>query len=151
MTRRKKIATACFAINAFAFLMIGLTFVLKQSFFPFHADVIQTSWADVDPAAQTLYLGMMRTEGAGYLASAVAIGFLLLIPFRRHELWSYWAIATIGIVEHLPTLFANLHVSQTTPASPPWPFVLLGIVLLAIGLVVSIAENRQPEPVNSSR
>jgi len=83
MTKNHRIAAVLYWLNAIILLVIGLTFVFASSFFPFHSDVIQTNWNELDTPFQTLYLGMMRTEGAGYLASAVAIGFLLVIPFEK--------------------------------------------------------------------
>jgi hypothetical protein len=133
-----KLAALCYLINMLAFALIGFAFVFKQQFFGFHADVIQTSWQDLDASAQTLYLGMMRTEGAGFVASAVAFAFLLLIPFRRRETWSYWALSAIGMTEHVPTFLATLHVSNTTAASPPWLMTLVLMFLLIIGLVLSL-------------
>lgn len=138
-----KIASFCYLVTAVAFAAIGLAFVFAREFFPFHSDVIQTPWSDLDLAAQTLYLGMMRTEGAGYLASATAIAILYFGPFQRREEWSCWAMSGIGLVEHLPTFFANLHVSRTTEASPPWPGVLAGMMLLVLGLVLSIQGIRR--------
>ena len=142
MNRRMKLAYFCYLSNVIVFSLIGLTFVFAGEFFPFHSDIIQTSWGDLDTAAQTLYLGMMRTEGAGFLASAVAIGILFFIPFRRGEIWACWAMSCIGIVEHLPTLFANVYVSMTTAATPPWPIPLVGIILLIMGLVLAIHERQ---------
>jgi len=119
----------------------GLVFQFSGEFLPFHSDVIQTKWAQVDSLSQTLYLGMMRTEAAGFMASGVAIAFLLFIPFRRFELWSCWAMTTIGIVEYLPTLLANYHVSNVSQASPPWPLMLSLIISLILALGFGISGN----------
>jgi len=137
MLNARKLAKVIYWANAVLLLAIGLAFVFAPSFFPFHGDVIQKSWSELDASSQTLYLGMMRTEGAGYLASAVAFTFLLLIPFRRGERWATWAICSIGITEHVPTLLANLHVSATTSASPPWMFVAGCIISLVFAALLS--------------
>ena len=55
-------------LSPYEMFAVGLAFVFATEFFPFHSDVIQTPWSDLGPAAQMLYLGMMRTEGAGFLA-----------------------------------------------------------------------------------
>ena len=52
---------------------------------PFHSDVIQTEWPSVDAKFQILFLGMMKTEGAGFLATATALSFMLWFPFRKFE------------------------------------------------------------------
>ncbi len=144
---KKRIAVACFGLNVIYMTIAGLVFVLGNEFLPFHSDVVQTSWNDLEPAYQTLYLGMMRTEGAGFLASALAIGILLLIPYRQGHAWSYWAMAAVGVVEHVPTLVANYHVATVTSASPPWQAPLVGISTLILGLVLSReGGNTVPRP-----
>ena len=137
-----KLAFLCYLLVAIVFLATGVSFVFATEFFPFHSDVIETAWQDLGKSEQTLYLGMMRTEGAGFLAAAMAIALLLFIPFRRREAWSYWAMTAIGITEWLPTFLANLHVANTTPASPPWQLALGGMIVLVVGLVLSIAGSR---------
>ena len=142
MTLKFKISAAFYLMNAVYFLIVGLMFVFRQEFFPFHSDVIQIPWSDLEVSAQTLYLGMMRTEGAGFLASGASLIILLTIPFRRKEVWASSAMTLIGVIEHLPTFLANLHVAQTSPASPPWEIALIGMFSLVLGLVLSIRSTK---------
>jgi len=146
MNLKLRLAAGCYALSAIHFLGIGLGFVFASEFFPFHSDVIQTPWSELDALSQALYLGMMRTEGAGFLASSAALGALLYVPFRRREPWSCWAMSSVGILEHLPTLIANLHVSQTTPGSPPWQSAALGMALLTLGLGFGLSGMRETKP-----
>lgn len=143
MNFKLKFALFVYIVNVIAFFAIGLSFELRTEFFSFHSDVIETAWNDVDAQSQILYLGMMRTEGAGYLASGVALAILLYIPFRKYEKWSYWAMTVIGTVEHLPTLLATYHVSSVTNASPPWLLSLLLILSLFLALGLSIIGHRE--------
>lgn len=137
MVSKRKIAVACYGYNAAYLIGAGLLFTLSSEFLPFHSDVIETPWSQLEPAAQTLYLGMMRTEGAGFLASGVAIAVLLMIPYRQGAGWAPWAMTLIGTVEHLPTLIANYHVATHTNASPPWPAAAFGIATLMVGWILS--------------
>ena len=140
MDMKTKIVSGCYLINAIYFLIVGLVFIFATELLPFHIDVIQTSWDELDGLSQTLFLGMMRTEGTGFLASAAAILILFIIPYRRKRFWAVPAMSFIGIVEHLPTLIANFHVSQTTSATPPWPMALIGISLFILGFALSIQK-----------
>ena len=151
MNLKLKFAFVCYMSNVIGLALMGCIYVFGNEFLPFHSDVIQTSWEDVNASAQILYIGMMRTEGAGLLSSSLAIAILLFIPFMRGQAWSYWAMTAIGIVEHLPSLIATYHVSTITEASPPWPALLLGVVLLIVGLLLSISGNKtQQEPSSES-
>ena len=137
-----KLALFCFSFNAVGLFLFGLIYTFSSELLPFHLAAISTSWDELPPVFQVLYLGMMKTEGAGFLSSAVAIVFLLAIPFRRGERWSAWAILAIGVVEHFPGVIGAMTTSQLTPASSPWQLSLLGMSLLGLGLVLSLSHWR---------
>lgn len=151
MNFKLKLSIVFYIANILIMLAIGLTFVFKSQFMPFHSDVIQTDWQNVDTQAQILYLGMMRTEGAGFLAAATALIFLLYFPFRKLEKWSFWAMTTIGVVEYFPTLAANLYVSSVTQASPPWELMLSLIVSLLLALMLAITGHSQRDGESGTR
>lgn len=139
MHLKLKISTFLYAINLVFLFGTGLVFQFSSEFLGFHSDVIQTKWQQLEPMTQVLYLGMMRTEAAGFLASGVAIALLMVIPFRRCELWSCWAMSLIGLVEYCPTFLANYHVSSVSPASPPWPLILGFMMTLIIALTLGLS------------
>lgn len=141
MNLKLKLAFSCYVVNIIGMCIFGLIYVFNNEFMPFHADVIQTSWSELGKYQQILYLGMMRTEGAGFLATSLAMTILLLIPFRQKQAWSYWAITAIGLVEYLPTLIATFNVARITPALPPWLAVLLGCVTLLIALFLALRSD----------
>ncbi|WP_290575997.1 hypothetical protein [Ketobacter sp.] len=136
-----KIALFCYGFNALGLFIFGLIYTLSPEFLPFHSEAIGKSWNELAPSYQVLYLGMMRTEGAGFMSSGIAIAILLAIPFRKREVWCYWAMAIIGIVEHVPSMIGAMNTSQLTPASSPWQLNLLGVVLLVVGLVMSLKSK----------
>lgn len=139
MNLKIRTAFTLYVSNVIFLLGTGLVFQFSNQFLPFHSDVIQTQWEQVDSLSQTLYLGMMRTEAAGFLASGLALTILLAIPFRRRETWSCWAMTMIGAVEYLPTFFANYHVSSVSLASPPWPLILIMIISLIAALMFGLS------------
>lgn len=141
MNLKLKLAFCIYTSNVIIMLVIGLSFVFKNEFMPFHSEVIQTDWQDVGTKAQILYLGMMRTEGAGFIASATAFMFLLWLPFRKFEAWSYWAMSVIGVAEYLPTVLANYHVASLTGASPPWQLMLSLTVSLVLALILALSGH----------
>ena len=143
MNLKLKLSLAIYLANVIVMIAIGLAFEFRTEFMSFHSDVIQTDWDDVDPQAQILYLGMMRTEGAGFLAAATALLFLAAFPFRKLEKWSYTAMTVIGVVEYLPTLIANYHVSTVSNASPPWVLMLVLILSLLLAFVLANIGHRE--------
>ena len=140
----RRISFLIYAANVLLLIAIGFLFEFSSEFLPFHSEVIQTDWKDLDAKYQILYLGMMRTEAAGFLAAGTAIGILLFVPFRKHEKWSYWAMSIIGIIEYAPTFFANYHVSEVTQASPPWQLMLVLMLSMLAALILSLASDKKP-------
>jgi hypothetical protein len=143
MNFKFKIAFGIYAFNIVVMVCTGFIYGFSNEFMPFHSDVIRTQWVNVDHLSQILYLGMMRTESAGFLAAGTAILILLFIPFLKFERWSYWAMTIVGLVEYIPTLFATHHVSSVTAASPPWIFILGLSVSLVIALCLAESGNKQ--------
>lgn len=143
MITKMRVAVFCYGFNVVGLFIFGLIYTFSGEFLPFHSDAIQTSWSELSEPVQILYLGMMRTEGAGLLATSLAIFILLLIPFKKRETWSYWAMTAIGIVEQVPSMLGAYYTSQATPASSPWQLNLLGIVLLIIGLMCALSERHK--------
>jgi hypothetical protein len=140
-----KLAFSIYALNVLFLVATGLLFAFSNEFLPFHSDVIETNWQDLDAKSQILYLGMMRTEAAGFLAAGTAIGILLLVPFLNNEKWSYWAMSAIGGVEYVPTFVANYHVSTVTQASPPWQLMLILIFSVLIALMLALKSHKKSE------
>ena len=105
---------------------------------PYHAVAVGQSWAEVDPAFQVLILALMKVTGGGWLATALAVGILLSIPFAKGARWCYWAIPIIGLPTSLSSLYVTTYVAHNTPASPPSIVPALGTILLIVGFILSM-------------
>ncbi|KAA3659653.1 MAG: hypothetical protein DWQ04_21690 [Chloroflexi bacterium] len=139
---RVKVAFYCYLLTLLLLAVFGLIYLFRSEFMPYHAVAVGQSWADLEPAFQILILGLMRVIGGNLLATAFAIGIILFGPFRQGARWSYWAIPIIGLLSSVATLYATLYVDRNTPASAPWMAAALGVVLLVLGFILSVA----PEP-----
>ena len=89
----------------------------------------------------------MKGVGGGWLGTAVAMGILLVIPFRQGVFWACWAIPVIGLVAALPTLWAGASVALDTPATPPWIRTVLIMMLLITGFILSMESKRAEQAV----
>lgn len=138
MNRLMKVAFGCHLVVALVLIWVGLVYLFRPDFMPYHADAVERSWGEVEPAFQTLTLALMRVVGGGFIAAAIAIVGLLWIPYRRGEKWSLWAIAAVGICVWASALYASISVTKDTPATGPWSTALFCIVLLLVGLGLSL-------------
>ena len=138
MNGKLKVAFSCYAIAALLLLVFALVYLTRSEFMPYHSDAVGLEWAEVDPAFQTLVLGLMRVCGGGWLATVLAMFFLLLKPFREGARWSCWALPVIGLAATLPALYATLYIAHYTSANPPWIAAVIGILLLIAGRIFSL-------------
>jgi hypothetical protein len=121
---------------------MGVVYLSRTQFMPYHAMALGKIWPDIDQALQILLLALMKAFGGASLAVGVGMAILLFIPFRRGVLWARCAIPVVGVVAELPALYATLSVAHNTPATPPWIGVLLIMVLLIAGFVLSMERKR---------
>jgi hypothetical protein len=120
MSLRRKVAATFYVINSLVSVGLGSTYLLRGSFMPYHADALGQSWAEVDPALQTLLGALMDVAGAGWIGIGVATLVLVAVPMRRGERWGRLLIPALFLIFYVPTLLATLAVLNGTPATPPW-------------------------------
>lgn len=135
MSFRRTVAATCYGINSLVSLILGSTYLLRGSFMPYHADALQRSWTEVEPALQTLLGALMDVAGAGWIGIGVATLVLVAIPMRRGERWSRLLIPALFLIFYVPTLLATLAVMYETPATPPWYGNAISCVATLIGIL----------------
>ena len=142
MNWKMKSALVCYFLTILMGLFFAAIYLFRPEFMPYHAVAIGVKWTELRPEFQTLFLALLRVSGGGWLATAVSMGILVVIPFRRNEYWSRWAIPLIGLSAAIPTLYATLLVKARTPASVPWFGAAAAILLLIAGFVLSILAKK---------
>lgn len=135
MSFRRKVAATAYGINSLVSLILGSTYLLRGSFMPYHADALQRSWAEVEPALQTLLGALMDVAGAGWIGIGVATLALVAVPMRRGEQWGRLLIPVLFLIFYVPTLFATIAVLNGTPATPPWYGNAIACLATMIGVV----------------
>ena len=137
MSLRLKIAFGvnfCIALVGF---LIGSTYLVKTEITSYHKEVIGVDWSTLAPGVQKLLIVLMKGTGDAALVGAMSIAFLLLIPFRKKENWSRWAILIIGLALLIPMLIGAIYLASTTGASSPWWMNLILMLLLILGFFLS--------------
>jgi len=147
MSKRMKIAFCCHLLAILGLTIMGLIYLFRTEFMPYHAVAVGRNWVEVDSAFQILLLALIRAFGGSSFSTALALGIILFIPFRQGILWARWAIPLIGYATQLPSLFVTLTVTLNTPATPPWKFVVLGMVLLLVGLILSLESGDKADNI----
>jgi len=67
---RKKLAAIVYGINALASLVLGITYLVKSSFMPYHNAALAQSWPESKSTIQVLILALMRVTGGGWIPNS---------------------------------------------------------------------------------
>lgn len=136
MPLRRRTAALFYAINALVSLALGVLYLSRDRFMPYHEGALGQPWDAIEPALQTLLLALMDVAGAGWIALGVAVLMLTIFPFRRGETWSRILIPALFLIFYVPTLLATLAVLNQTPGSPPWYGNAVACAVAVIGFLL---------------
>ncbi|NJL45230.1 MAG: hypothetical protein HC922_04710 [Leptolyngbyaceae cyanobacterium SM2_3_12] len=103
-----RLAFGCHLVAALLLSLFGFVYLFRPEFMPYHAVALSRDWDAVERPVQILILALMRVVGGAWLATALAVMILLLIPFRQGAPWARWAIPAAGLVAAVPSLYATL-------------------------------------------
>jgi hypothetical protein len=123
----------------------GVRYLLAPEFMPYHAEVVGKSWSQLDPRIQAIILGLLKIVGAGFFACGVSL-FWLLRPLSKGEVWSRWAVLSIGLSVWAPTQYVTLYLRTVAPeAHTP---VALTASILALVVAGTVAHFLVPQVTN---
>ena len=137
MNTKIKIAFVCYSLAILSGVIIGLVYLLSPEIMPYHQRAIGVAWKDLEPRLQLVLLTLLKGTGLGTLMTSLALGVLLIIPFRRGEKWSRWAIFVLGLGMLLPGFYFALKLYLITGVLTPWPIILLLVGLILAGFFLS--------------
>ena len=147
MNLRLKTAFCLNALVSAGLMASGLRYLLSPQVMPYHLQVINRSWGDLDSRLQIMLLGFLKLGGAGMLTVGAAIA-LLLIPFSYGHTWAHRAILVISIVYSALVFYIAHSLHYSTGASTPWS---AGVIMMAVAVtayLLTIGAERKPTPIN---
>jgi hypothetical protein len=133
---RRGVAAVMYAAPALVSLLFGVTYLVRDSFMPYHAVALGMGWAELSPGTQALIKALMEVAAGGWLALGTLVLLLVAFPIRRGERWARLAAPAALLLFYVPALLATLRVLYATPASPPWHFNAVACLSAVAGLLV---------------
>jgi hypothetical protein len=134
------VALGSVLLAALLALAFGARYVLTKAFMPYHAAVLDKSWAVLEPRLQVVILGMLKVAGGGLLGYGLSLLWLLL-PLRRGEAWAAWAALTISLAVIGPILHVVVSLRRIEPrAKTPIVPTLVVLALVMVATVISLAR-----------
>jgi len=137
------IAFICYFLVAMLGFVFAFIYLTRSEFMPYHAVAVEMEWNAVGDEFKVLIIALMRVSGGGWLATSLAISFLLIAGKKFNRLWIKVALVLVGLATLIPTLYATLYVKNNSPADPPWIAAAGGILLLLIALSLDFVANRK--------
>ena len=116
-----RIAFVCYALVALAITVFGVVYICSSELRPYHQQAMGTGWQELSPTVQTMFLALLHGVGFGALEVGLALWILLLVPFRRGETWSRWALTAIACLLLIPATYFTAKLALTTGAETPYP------------------------------
>lgn len=142
MPRKRKIALACYAIPTAIGTIYGIVYATASKLLPYHEQALGVAWHELEPRFQALFLAFLHVAGANLFAATLCLWFLLLVPFRRGDAWTRWAIPVVGAPLLGPPAYIGWRLAQSTGASSPWWLGLVCLGFLLLGLILTTEASK---------
>lgn len=143
MNLKDKVAAGLYGLVAVVSLGFAILYGTRREFLVFHERAVGATWSQLGAGERELILAFLRLGASGFLAVGVTIASLTLIPFRRGDAWSRWAIPIVGLSFWIPLFVTTVVISRNTPAEAPWPGTLAVVVVLIVASGLSIRPDRR--------
>lgn len=140
MNSLKRVATIGYYLSTIFFLVLGVIYSLTKRLMPYHQKGMGVTWNELSCDMQWATLNFIRSVGAGFISSAIAMFFLLIVPFKQSKLWAYLAIFIISITQLGLVFIRTLSIKNNTPAEPPVIGLIAVISILFISFICSICS-----------
>lgn len=139
---RKNIGAISNYLASLILMTMGLIYLFKISFMPYHRDAVSMQWIELNVETQFLILALMRATAGGYLAVMIII---LQRRFSTTPLtWIPICMLIPGLIVSFASIYATLLVRFNSPGKPPTLLAIFGIVLLLIGYVNNKSQSLRP-------
>jgi hypothetical protein len=132
-----KLAIVLILLVSATSVAFGLRYLLTKEYMPYHAQVSQSSWAEIPTRLQAVMLGMLKVVAAGLIALGIALGWLTL-PLSRGESWATWAILSVVLVNGLITIYVTVTLRKVEPtAKTPVAAAASSVALVMVALLLA--------------
>ena len=142
---RIKIASLINYLAATLLMVMGIVYLTKTSYMPYHSDAISLNWYEVEKNTRVLVLALMRGISGGLLAVSVTILYLQFKFTSTRLSWIPLLILIVGIILSVTVLYAMLIIKLNTPGNPPFALAISGIVLLLTGFFLNMKEIKKSD------
>jgi len=110
---------------------------------PYRKQAIGKNWVEIEQRTQIIIIALMESNGAANLIIGFMVLILLLIPFRRREVWVNWTLFLGGMILSGLSFFITFKIHLATNASTPWYIFSFIMALILLGFLFSLGMRRE--------
>lgn len=121
-------------------LFFGVLYLSKMRLMPYHEEVIQMKWEELQPEMQFLLKAFIGGIGASFTMIALLNYAIILIPFRRGELWAILVVPIMGIAYYVVAFIVPQYLHKKTGARTPRVPGAIATVVYVCCLVFSLTQ-----------
>lgn len=138
MNHYHKISMVLYLVPAVGMIILGLVYLGHASILPYHQKALYEPWEKLTPNLQVLLNTLVRAIGAGALVGGLALGLIVLFPFRRGELWSTYAVPILSFLYIFTVILIARNLAKKTPGGPSLRLNLVVLMITLLALILSL-------------
>lgn len=126
------IATALLLLVAIGSIAFGFRYLFAKEYLSYHAQLTGLAWAEIPEKYQSVILGMLKIVAAGMLVFGIAL-IWLLVPLRRGESWSSWALLSLVCTHGFISIYVTIALRSVNPKAQT------NVAAASIGVILGLA------------
>ena len=131
-----RIAFTGYTLCGVASIILGLVYLMRTEFMPYHAEAVRTDWASLPSGTRALIGALMNVLGAAWVSVGIAVLALVAIAYRSGNMIARWLVPVVLIALYGSILIVTLQVQVTTGAATPWMTNAFAVALAVLCLII---------------
>ncbi len=138
-----RVSLVIFFLLGFGLAGLGVVYLTRGEFMPYHAGAVQTDWSALDANFRGLLLGLLKGLGAGALTAGGAIVLMTIAAWRASSQPYLILLPFVAIGYTSLLLYATWYVRTHTPGEPPFTLTLITLGHAALASALLIVDSRR--------
>jgi hypothetical protein len=108
-----------------------------KRFLPFHEQVSQKKWEELDSGIQETILTLLHLSGLGFVVVAILLTVIPLLGYLNHDLILAILVPAVSLVFCYGLFYCNFSLCKKTGAETPWKGSLIAMGVVGASMLLS--------------
>ena len=119
-------------------LVMAFKNLISNQFLPFHEEVSDKRWNEIDISLQLILLTLMRIAGLGFLITSILLLVFPIINYFIPNKFYKYSIPIVALIYCFGLFVVNYLLYKHTKANTPWKGSLYAMIVIIVGIIISI-------------